>query len=160
MSQEVTVKIHTVKLKSLVHNEANPRLIKTKQHQELIKSLKEFPEMKLIREIVVDENMLILAGDKRVYALDELGYDDIAVKQVFGLSEKKKREFIAKDNVHNGEWDSEVIANQWSVEELADWGVPVFKMPGEEEQKKEKAKKDRPVTCPNCHETFDLSEAE
>lgn len=159
MAQEVTVKVYTEKLNKLVHNEANPRVIKSKQHQELIKSLKEFPEMKLLREIVVDENLLILAGDKRAYALEELGYSDVTVKQVFGLTEKKKREFIAKDNVHNGEWDADTIANQWNSEELAAWGVPVFKMPGEE-PKKEKEQKSRNVTCPECHTTFDLSEAE
>ncbi len=114
--------------------------------------------MKLLREIVVDENLLILAGDKRVYALEELGYDQVTVKKVIGLSEDKKREFIAKDNIHNGEWDSDVIANQWNVEELAKWGAPVFKMPGEDEKEK-KPKKPREVTCPGCGETFDPSEA-
>lgn len=158
MAQEVTVKIYVEKLNKLVHSNANPRLIKSKQHQELMKSLKEFPEMKLLREIVVDENLLILAGDKRTYALEELGYSDVTVKQVLGLTEKQKREFIAKDNVHNGEWDSDVIANQWNTEELAGWGVPVFKMPGEDE-KKEKDKKPHDVTCPECGNTFDPSEA-
>lgn len=144
MAQEVTVEIYVEKLKNLVHNDANPRLIKSKKHKELVQSLKQFPEMKLIREIVVDEKLLILAGDKRVYALEELGYGEVTVKKVIGLSEAKKREFIA---------------SQWNPEELEGWGVPVFKMPGQDEPEKEKPKKSREVTCPNCNETFDPSEA-
>lgn len=156
--KEVEVKIYVQKLDKLVHNEANPRYIKSKKHRELMESLKAFPEMKLLREIVVDENMLILAGDKRVYALEELGYSDVTIKQVFGLSEKKKREFIAKDNIHNGEWDTDIIANQWDADELKGWGVPDFKIPGKDDKKKEDYK-NHDVTCPNCGEHFSLSDS-
>lgn len=158
MSKEVTVKIYVEKLDKLVHNEANPRFIKSKKHKELMESLKSFPEMKLLREIVVDENLLILAGDKRVYALTELGYTDVTVKQVFGLTQEKKEEFIAKDNVHNGEWDSDVIANQWDSEKLAGWGVPTFKMPGSDD-KNTKDVRNHSVTCPGCGLGFDPKEA-
>lgn len=157
MAVEVTVKVYVEKLNKLVHSNANPRLIKSAQHKELMQSLKNFPEMKLLREIVVDENLVILAGDKRAFALAELGYSDVTIKQVFGLTEKQKREFIAKDNNHNGEWDPDVIANQWDAEELAEWGIPAFKMPGEDE-KKDKPKKPLEVTCPHCGTTFDPSE--
>ena len=159
---EVSVEIYVESIDALVHNEANPRYIRSKKHNELMQSLKEFPEMKLLREIVVDENNLILAGDKRVYALKELGYADVTIKKVSGLSEAKKREFIAKDNIHNGEWDSDVIANQWDAEELTKWGMPDFKMPGSEKEPKEKSEsyKNHEVTCPHCGESFALSEAE
>lgn len=157
---EVSVKIYVEQLDKLVHNEANPRYIKSKKHRELMESLKEFPEMKLLREIVVDENLVILAGDKRVYALQELGYTDVTIKQVFGLTEDQKREFIVKDNIHNGEWDTDIIANQWDVEELENWGLPKFKMPGGEEKANDdgdKEYKNHDVTCPNCGEHFTLS---
>lgn len=158
MAQEVTVKVYIEKLSKLVHSGANPRLITPIEHKKLMDSLKEFPEMKLIRELVVDENLLILAGDKRAYALEELGYSDVTIKQVFGLTEKQKREFIAKDNVHNGDWDPNIIANQWNPEEMKQWGVPAFTMPGEETPKKEKTKKSREVECPDCGTRFDPSE--
>lgn len=156
---EVSVKVYTEKLANLVHNEANPRLIKSKKHKELIKSLTEFPEMKLLREIVIDEKNLILAGDKRAYALEEMGYTDVTVKQVTGLSEAKKREFIAKDNIHNGEWDTDIIADQWDLDELKDWGVPDFRVPSEREKQPDEYK-NHEVTCPHCGEHFSLSESE
>jgi hypothetical protein len=158
-SKEVSVEIYVEKLANLVHNEANPRYIKSKKHRELMDSLKEFPEMKLLREIVVDENNLILAGDKRVYALEELGYADATIKKVFNLSEAKKREFIAKDNIHNGEWDTDVIANQWDADQLKEWGVPDFKVKGLGDDKPKDDYKNHDVTCPNCGEHFSLSDS-
>lgn len=155
--EEVSVKIYVEKIDKLVHSEQNPRYIKSKKHKELMESLKDFPQMKLLREIVVDENLLILAGDKRTYALKELGYTDVTVKQVFGLTEKQKREFIIKDNAHSGEWDPDIIANQWDVEELEGWGVPSFKIGDTSGEKGDH--KNQEVTCPACGHQFDLSES-
>lgn len=156
---EVTIDVYIEKLDKLVHNDSNPRLIKSKKHRELIKSLKEFPEMKLLREIVIDENNLILAGDKRAYALEELGYKEVTVKKVFNLSEAKKREFIAKDNIHSGEWDTDIIANEWDTEALKEWGLDDFKMPGDDDSKQEKNTKGIDVTCPHCGEEFNTADA-
>lgn len=159
--QDVSVKVYIEKLSNLKHSDSNPRLIKRPRHEQLKKSLQEFPEMKLLREIVVDEDLVILAGDKRTYALEELGYEDVTVKQVFGLTDKQKREFIIKDNDHNGDWDPDIIANEWDVDELADWGVPKFKLPGADADKEDvnfEAEKTHDVTCPNCSFVFDPNE--
>lgn len=159
--KEVYVEIKVMRLDQLVHNERNPRYIKSKKHRDLMDSLKEFPEMKLLREIIVDENNLILAGDKRVYALEELGYAEVTVKQVFNLTEDQKDEFIVKDNIHNGEWDSDIIANQFDAQKLQDWGVPKFKLGGDlGGGAGEKSYKNHEVTCPECGHHFELSESE
>lgn len=159
--QEYEVKIYVEKLDKLVHNASNPRHIKSKKHKELVQSLKNFPEMKDIREIVIDEDMLILAGDKRVYALEELGYTDVKVKQVIGLSAKKKREFIIKDNAHSGEWDADILANEWDMDELSGWGVNDFNFGagGKDDKDDESDYKNHEVTCPSCGHHFELSEA-
>ena len=158
--QEFEVKIYVEKLANLVHNTKNPRYIKSKKHKELVKSLQEFPEMKDIREIVVDENLLILAGDKRTYALEELQYEDVRVKQVLGLSEAKKREFIIKDNAHSGDWDSDILANEWDIDEINDWGAD-FKIggsgAGDDADKGDHQPHD--VTCPNCGFHFELGKS-
>lgn len=160
-NKEVYVDVRVMPLDQLRHNEKNPRYIKSKKHRLLMESLKEFPEMKLLREIVIDENNLILAGDKRVYALDELGYTDVTVKQVFNLTEDQKEEFIAKDNIHHGEWDGDVIANSWDAAKLQAWGVPEFKISGElANDKEDKPYKSHEVTCPECGHHFELSESD
>lgn len=148
---EFYVEVKTMSLEDLIHNEKNPRYIKSKKHKELMQSLKELPEMKLLREIIIDENNLILAGDKRVHALKELGYIDVTVKQVFNLSQEKKEEFIVKDNIHNGEWDTDIMANMWEPEKLVKWGVPKFNVGMDDSSDDEKPTKEpKEHTCPEC----------
>lgn len=158
--QDFEVKIFVAKLADLRHNDKNPRYIKSKKHKELVKSLQDFPEMKDIREIVIDENNLILAGDKRCYALEELQYEDVRVKQVLGLTDAKKREFIIKDNAHSGDWDTDILANEWDMDELDDWGADFkFSGGGKDDKNDQNDYKTHEVTCPNCGHHFELSES-
>ena len=39
------------------------------------------------------------------------------------LTADEQREFIIKDNVGYGEWDMDMLTNEWDTEELSDWGV-------------------------------------
>jgi hypothetical protein len=41
------------------------------------------------------------------------------------LTEEQKREFIIKDNVGFGEWDWDILANEWDQEELDVWGLDI-----------------------------------
>ena len=85
--------IREVELKTLTETEHNPRQISKKDFETLKKSLKEFPEMQEIREIVVDENMTILGGHQRVKAMMANGQEKATVKIVEGLTDEQKREF-------------------------------------------------------------------
>jgi hypothetical protein len=157
-NSEVSVEVYVEKIDKLIANDANPRKINRKAYDSLKKSLKDFPEMKQLREIVVDENLTILGGHQRIYALKDLGYTDVTVKQVFGLSDKQKREFIIKDNASSGEWDTDIIANQWDIEELEDWGVPSFNFGHIKDEPDEPASKDdqsKTHTCPGCGLEFE-----
>lgn len=154
---EVTVNTYIEQIDKLLPNENNPRKINRPAYEKLKKSLQEFPEMKQLREIVVDENLTILGGHQRIYALKDLGYSDVTVKQVLGLTEKQKREFIIKDNTASGEWDTDILANTWDIAELEGWGVPNFNF-GEINEPKEPAAKDgqaHTVNCPNCDFEFE-----
>lgn len=154
----VEVKTYTEKIHKLIANDANPRRINRKAYESLKKSLKDFPEMKQLREIVVDENLTILGGHQRIYALKDLGYEDVIVKQVIGFTDKQKREFIIKDNTASGEWDTDIIANQWDIEELESWGLPNFSFGDIGEQPDDPAAKDsegKSHTCPNCGLEFE-----
>lgn len=157
---EVTFKNSVAKIDDLVLSEENPRKIGHKDFEALKKSLVEFPEMKQLREVVVDEDFKVLAGHQRLLALKDLDYEDVYIKQVFGLTKKQKREFMIKDNVSSGKWDADVIANfDWDIEELKGFGVDPFKLPGDSEDDK-KQYKNHELTCPNCGHHFELSEAE
>lgn len=119
------MKIETkiIKLSKIKLNPENPRLIKDDKFNKLKKSIEEFPEMKSIREIVVDENMIILGGNMRFRAMQDLGIKETTVKIVSELTESQKKEFIIKDNVGFGEWDWDIIANEWNNEPYEEWGL-------------------------------------
>lgn len=155
---EVIVETYVEKIDALIANDLNPRKIGKKQYEALKKSLKDFPEMKQLREIVVDENLTILGGHQRIYALKDLGYTDVTVKKVSNLTEAQKREFIIKDNTAAGEWDSDIMANLWDVKELEDWGIPKFNLGDigdEADAPSAKDSQNKTHICPNCDFEFE-----
>lgn len=103
-------------------NPTNPRTIKDEAFNKLVKSLKEFPEMLDVREIVVNTEYIILGGNMRFKAAQAAGFKEIPVK-VVDWTEEKQNEFIIKDNVSGGEWDYDQLANQWEREQLEAWGL-------------------------------------
>jgi DNA modification methylase len=120
-----------MKLKEIKPNPDNPRYINEENFSKLKKSIKGFERMMELRPMVIDESNTVLGGNMRLRALEELGYKDIPdewVKRAEDLTEEQKREFIVKDNVGFGSWDWDMIANEWDVEQLDEWGldVPVF----------------------------------
>ena len=119
----VKIKTFEANLGDLVPTSNNPRQISKKDFETLKRSMSEFPEMRQIREVVVDENLRILGGHQRIKALEALGEKTVPVKQVIGLTEKQKREFIIKDNIANGEWDLDILANEWDKDEVMNWGL-------------------------------------
>ena len=114
-----------VNIKEVKNNPNNPRLIKDDKFKKLVQSIKDFPEMLNIRPIVVNEHMIILGGNMRYKACLEAGLKEVPVIKVDSLSAEKQREFIIKDNVSGGEWDWDMLANEWESEELEEWGLDV-----------------------------------
>jgi ParB-like chromosome segregation protein Spo0J len=120
-----------VKISEIKPNPKNPRLIKDEKFKKLVKSIKDFPQMLELRPIVVDENNIILGGNMRFKALKEAGYSEVSIVRANDLTSEQKDEFIVKDNVGFGEWDWDVLANEWDAELLNDWGLFVPEMPTE-----------------------------
>ena len=104
-------------------NEENPRFITDSKFKKLVKSIKDFPEMLEARPLVIDEDNVVLGGNMRLKALKAAGVMEVPVKKVIGWSEQQKREFIIKDNVGFGEWDWDIIANNWNTEQITEWGL-------------------------------------
>jgi hypothetical protein len=82
-----------------------------------------------LRPIVVDENNIVLGGNMRLKACIEVGLKEVFIVKADDLTEQQKDEFIVKDNVGFGEWDWDILANEWDTEKLQDWGLdlPIFK---------------------------------
>jgi DNA modification methylase len=112
----------TVKISEVKVNPNNPRLIKDDKFKKLVQSVKDFPEMLNIRPIVVNKDMIILGGNMRFKACKEAGLKEVPII-ITDLTEEQQKEFLIKDNVSGGEWDWDILANEWNADDLKDWGL-------------------------------------
>lgn len=130
-------------IKDIKLNPNNPRLIKDDKFKKLVKSIKDFPEMLEIRPIVINKDFVILGGNMRYKACKDAGLKEIPVIIADNLTEEQQREFLIKDNVSGGEWDWEILANEWDSDELEAWGldIPIFEDEENNENEKSDSKK-------------------
>lgn len=123
-------------IKDIKPNPDNPRTIRDDNFKKLVKSIKEFPEMLDARPLVLNKEHIILGGNMRYKAAKEAGLTELPVK-IVDWPEDKQREFIIKDNVSGGDWDWDILANEWDTDLLDDWGLELpdsIKEPDEVEE--------------------------
>ena len=118
--------LEEIPIKELFLNDDNPRSITKEKLSKLKKSIKEFPEMLKLRPIVIDENNIIIGGNMRYQACLDLGMDKVYIVKAENLTDDQKKQFIIKDNVGFGDWDWDILANEWQEAELAEWGLDVW----------------------------------
>ena len=111
------------KLTEIKPYERNPRYIKSADFEALKRSLQEDPEMLALRPLVVSrkDGKTIIGGNQRYHAAKALGWTEIPV-MVSRMSDEKERRFIIKDNVSNGDWEYEILMQDYTKDELDDWG--------------------------------------
>ena len=125
MAKKVEIKTELIAITKIKSNPNNPRVLKDDKFKKLVQSIKDFPKMLEIRPIVVNDEMVVLGGNMRLKACKEVGLKEIPIIKAADLTEEQQREFIIKDNVGFGEWDWDLIANEWDAEPLDDWGLDV-----------------------------------
>ena len=114
-----------VDIRQIRPNPENPRVIKDNKFQKLVKSITELPQMLELRPIVVNRDMIVLGGNMRLKACEAAGLTEVPVVFADNLTPEQEREFIVKDNSSFGEWDWDLLANEWDVEQLQDWGIDI-----------------------------------
>ena len=119
------MKTEIVKIGEVKINPNNPRLIKDDKFAKLVQSIKDLPQMLDIRPIVVNSDMVVLGGNMRLKACKEAGLKEVPIIIADNLTEEQQREFLIKDNVSGGEWDWQMLANDWDTEQLNDWGLDI-----------------------------------
>lgn len=134
--------IIVVRVGEIKPNPNNPRIIKDDKFKKLVKSIQEFPQMLNIRPIVVNDDMVVLGGNMRLKACKEAGLKELPIIKASSLTEEQQKEFIIKDNVGFGEWDWDMLANEWDSQVLEEWGldIPLFKPMEEPDDLSEKIK--------------------
>lgn len=124
-----TMPIKMVKIDKIKINPSNPRVIKDYKYKKLLKSITEFPEMLMLRPIVVDNDMVILGGNQRYRACQEAGIKDVPIILASELSKEQIDRFVITDNVSFGDWDYDMLANNWDSELIDASGLDLWKMP-------------------------------
>ena len=148
----ITMQSEIRKLKEIRNNPENPRYIRDEKFEELVKSLKDFPEMIGARPLVVNQRMEALGGNMRLKAMIEAGWTECPVIQV-DWSEEKQREFIIKDNLGYGEWDWDMLANTWDSLQLEEWGMDTPMNWGQEEEEEVESQTKESIICEVCGKT-------
>ena len=116
-----------VKITEVKTNAKNPRTIKDEKFRKLVKSIQEFPDMLNKRPLIVftdvDGKYVVLGGNMRLKACKEIGLKEIPVILADEWTEEQKAEFLIKDNVGFGEWDWDILTDEWDADNLEDWGL-------------------------------------
>jgi hypothetical protein len=99
-------------------NPKNPRIIKDWKFDNLVQSIKDFPEMLEIRPIVVNEDKVVIGGNMRLKAAQEAGLKKIPIIIASHLTPSQQDEFMIKDNNNYGDWDWDKLANEWDSDML------------------------------------------
>ena len=150
---QITWHIETVPLKRIKNFTKNPRCIDKKQFNLLEKLIKNFG---LIDKPILNEDLTIIGGHQRVKILKKMKGKTVECwlpnRQ---LIDAEVEELCIGLNKNQGQWDWELLANEWEPTDLFEWGFSEEELMGiskeddeEYPKKKEKSKK----TCPNCGE--------
>ena len=108
----------------------NPRNIKQEDFEKLKKSISERPDMLSLRELIVYPNgdkFVVICGNMRLRALRELKYKTAPCKVIPPeISKDDINAILILDNSQFGEWDYDLLANEWDAKDLDDWCVDVW----------------------------------
>lgn len=127
---------------------ANPRILRDSKYRALLESLKK-DDLTGVLPLKIYEKQageyIVLGGNMRLKALRELHDEEWAVSCVKipeGTPAEVLRKIVVLDNSTFGEWDMDLLANDWDTQELADWGVEIPFVPDEVAENENPAEKE------------------
>lgn len=149
------------KIKDLREYAKNPRRLLKKDANQLKESLDKFGQCE---PIVINTDNTIIGGHQRVRTLKKLNYKEVDVYVPDRiLNEKETEELNIRLNKNVGDWDFDVLANAWDVDDLFNWGFTVDELQIDKDEEKGSESKSLEKPC-QLHITFekpeDLQEAE
>lgn len=115
----------------------NPRLIRDEHFKKLKKSIEDNPEMLYLRELLVYPHQgkyIVIGGNMRLMAMRDLKYSEAPCKVIpADTTVEQLKAYTIKDNASFGEYDFDLLANEWDWQQLQDWCVDVPKDESETE---------------------------
>jgi hypothetical protein len=122
MAEKITWKTEKRKVSDLKDHPSNPRTLSKKSHDELLKSFNEFDYVELV---AINSDNTILAGHQRVHIMIELGWIDKEIEVRIPnrkLNVKEAKKYLLRSNKNIGDWDLDILANQFDLDELLEVG--------------------------------------
>lgn len=144
-------------IKDLKELPGNPRIIKKDQFEKLKQSIKDNADYFEARPIILSDRtgeLIILAGNQRYKAAKAIGMTEVPTILLPNLTEEREKEIIIRDNVENGDWDWDMLFNEWDTDKLQEWGVNNIKQSIQDE----KDITENPPTIVTSFITFDYSD--
>lgn len=137
-----------VKISTLKHNTGqiewlpkNPRFIKDEKYEKLLNSLRNYPDMLKLRELIAYDNsgeIVVICGNMRLRGLKELWVKEVPVKILPTETDVEElKAYTILDNVGFGEDDLDLLANEWNRDQLEAWGMDLPAMEIVEEELEE-----------------------
>lgn len=131
------MKIESVKIVELKAAEYNPRQLSKDQFKSLRESLDKFG---FVDPVVANKrNNVIIGGHQRVKVWQDLGNEMVPVFWVDLEPEDEKRLNVTLNAV-TGDWDFDILANFFEVDDLEAWGFDMDLLPMLDEEKPKKEK--------------------
>jgi hypothetical protein len=133
-----------VKISKVKGNPSNPRIIKNDKFKTLKNSIRTMPGYMKLRPVIVDVDMMVLGGNMRLKASIDLGKKEIWTDMFtqadcddmnkIAIEEERETKtyleycdaIIIKDNVSSGEWEWDILANDWDSVLLNEYGLDVW----------------------------------
>jgi len=112
------MKVKKIDINKLQPASYNPRQISTKQYKDLKESIKKFD---LVDPIIINKDMTVIGGHQRLKVCKDLKHTEIDCV-VLDLTKEEERELNIRLNKSGGEFDLDILANEFEIEELKDWG--------------------------------------
>lgn len=124
-------------ISDLIAHDKNPRFLSKEDAAHLRSSISKFG---LIDLPIITKDNRVIGGHQRLNILKEMKIETVNcwVPDFDDLTEQDIDELNIRLNKNQGEWDWDILANEWDVNDLVDWG---FKGEDFEEAKPEKKKK-------------------
>jgi ParB-like chromosome segregation protein Spo0J len=113
-------KIEINKLKAATYN---PRQISTKQYKDLKESITKFGLVDpiIVNQYFTENYYVVIGGHQRLKICKELGYKDIGCI-ILDLNKEQERELNIRLNKNTGTFDMDILANEFDIDQLVDWG--------------------------------------
>lgn len=152
--------LKTVDINDIIPYENNPR-----HNDDAVEAVAEsIKQCEYIAPIIVDENMVILAGHTRHKALQLLGKENVEVMVIEGLTKNQKKKYRLLDNKTNefAGWDFDQLSKELKELDFGEFDFG-FILPDEmdidslfDDPIEEVDKKKKTIKCPNCGEEIEI----